>query len=147
MIEKMRSGGPGYKLALLCMAGITSGSVYFGRNLENESYRCGLAGITATLSVEVATHALSTIDVNAKTTHNFSIVNYFKNHGYSGLLKGFQPMVYGYVVSGFLYYSMYKATKESIKKFIRKYHGNDKSLQSIALMSAGASAVCEVVCL
>lgn len=40
---------------------------------------------------------------------------------------------------------MYKGVKESIKKVIRRNDMDEKSLLSIAAMSAGASAACESV--
>mmetsp|Transcript_6973 Transcript_6973/g.6154 ORF Transcript_6973/g.6154 Transcript_6973/m.6154 type:complete len:80 (-) Transcript_6973:585-824(-) len=78
--------------------------------------------------------------MNSKTTKNFSIKQYLKINSVEALMKGFQPMIYGYVVSGFLYYSFYKGIKEKIKSYLRKHNYDDKSLKSIAIMSAGASA-------
>lgn len=83
--------------------------------------------------------------MHCKTTKNFSIKSYIKGKGFSSMLNGFQPIVYGYIVSGFFYYYMYKGVKESIKKVIRRNDMDEKSLLSIAAMSAGASAICESV--
>ncbi|CAI2370474.1 unnamed protein product [Moneuplotes crassus] len=145
VVHKLRHQGPGYTTAITLMFGVSFASLYFGKSVSNEQYRCGLAGITSTLVVEVSTHCISTLDVHAKTTKNFSIKQFLKSNPVESLFKGFQPMIYGYVVSSFFYYSLYKAIKEGIKSFLRKYDYDEKSLTSIAIMSAGSSAACETI--
>lgn len=38
-VNKLRNGGPGYKLAVTCLAGVVGSSLYFGRKVDNELYR------------------------------------------------------------------------------------------------------------
>lgn len=91
--------------------------------------------------IEFCTFGLSTLDMNAKTTHNFNMIKYFKTQGIGAMFKGFQPYVYGNMMSSLFYYYLYKDIKEFIKKKIRKHNFNEKSILSVAMMSAGASAI------
>lgn len=144
-MNKIRHAGPGHKTSIGLFLGVTTASLYFGRSVKNEHYRCGLAGITSTLVVEVSTHFISTLDIHSKTTKNFSIQQYFRTNSIESLMRGFQPMIYGYIVSAFFYYSCYKAIKEKIKNKFERYNYDSKSLKSIAIMSAGSSAICETI--
>lgn len=38
-VNKLRNGGPGFKLAISCLVGVVGSSLYFGRKLDNELYR------------------------------------------------------------------------------------------------------------
>ena len=145
ILKKLINGGSGYRISLSVMLGWIGSCLYFGRDFKNELYRCGWAGITSTLIVEFSTHAISTLDVNSKTTKNFSLSKYFKNNSLRSLMNGFQPMIYGLTASVFLYYYLYKGIKEEIKAFFRKYDIDDRSLKAIAIMSAGSSAIWELV--
>lgn len=114
-VNLLRNGGSGYKLAFFSMTGVIAATLFYGNSVKNELYRCGLAGVTSTLAVEVSTHAVSTLDVHSKTTKNFNIQGYLRNNGVGSLINGFQPMIYGYIVSSYFYYSLYKYNKEIIK--------------------------------
>ena len=104
-----------------------------------------MAGIITSLSVEYATHVFSTLDVHAKTTKNFSLGKFFRTQGLSSLMNGFQPMVYGAVPSAYIHYTLYKGVKEFLKGILKKYTFDEKSLTSIAIMSSGATALCELL--
>lgn len=114
-IHRMRNGGPGHKLAISSMALVILSSLYFGKSFKNEYIRCGLAGVTSALIVEVSTISFSTLDINSKTTNNFKLREYFKTNGVSSLMKGFQPMIYGSIIGSLFYYSFYKKIKDLIK--------------------------------
>lgn len=114
-INRMRNGGSGSKLAVSSMFWVILPSLYFGKRLKNESNRWGLAGVSSTILVEVSTLCFSTLDINSKTTKNFTLKEYFKTNGMGSLMKGFQPLVYGYLMSSFIYFSFYKRIKEVMK--------------------------------
>jgi hypothetical protein len=144
-INYLRNAGPGYKLALASSWGFIGWSLYFGKRIESQLMRWGLAGTSSTLLIEFCTFGLSTLDMNAKTTTNFNMIKYFKTHGVGAMFKGLQPYVYGNMMSSLFYYYLYKDIKELIKKKIRKNNYNEKSVLSVAMMSAGASAIWELV--
>lgn len=145
VINKLRNGGNGTRVALFTLTSTILGSLYLGMKSKNEFHKWGLGGIVTTLTVETSTHVMSTIDLNSKTTKNFNVFQFVKQRGFTKLMDGFQPMIYGGILSSYFYYSCYKGIKESLKGIIKALNYNEKSLTSIAFLSSGASAWWELI--
>jgi hypothetical protein len=81
---------PGY-ISAFTFSTITMGyTFYYAPQLENNIIRYAFAGTAATLFVEVATHALDTINMRAKVINGpkLSVFGLLKIEGVSPLFKG-----------------------------------------------------------
>lgn len=78
------------------------------------------AGTASTVFVEAFTHALDTINMRAKIINGPKIYAYelIKAEGLLPLFKGIQPILYGYIWSSFVYFTVYANSKIFIKKLL-----------------------------
>lgn len=67
--------------------------------------------------VEGITHSLDTINMRAKVINGPKVFVFelIKNEGIFTLLKGFQPIMYGYIISSFVYFYFYANLKSYIQ--------------------------------
>lgn len=120
------------------------GLAYSAVNWKNEILRMGIAGSLANLCVETTFHFIDTVNIRTKAVatgaqeNMGSIVNkIWQKEGLYGFGKGFSACFYGAAASGFLYFSLYKALKGTLKDVV-----GDKL--EIGLIYMLASLVAEV---
>ncbi len=83
----------------------------------SDIFRMAVAGSIAYTVQEVFFHFLDTVNVRAKASRKhwgtLPLMNrIWQNEGCYGFFKGFSAMFYGSVVSGFIYFGLYKYLKQ-----------------------------------
>ena len=144
---RLRSGVIGAGAFSLLFAGLT---VSKGPRLESEYMRYALAGTVATVSMEMLTHAVDTINMRSKVINGpkFFVLNVFKLQGFLSLFNGLQAVVYGYTFAGFLYFYAYAALKDEIaERFYSEKRQNPSLLQTFTTsFVAGTVSECLALC-
>ena len=134
---------------------------YEGPKIESSLVRYALAGTAATVSVEVLTHALDTVNMRAKVINGpkMYVLNLLKKEGVLPLLKGIQPIMYGYIISSFVYFYFYANLKSLISSLFMSNQENSPSdgknlesdqeftLKQTLIKSFAASAISEILAL
>lgn len=84
-----------------------------GPKIQDENIRFALAGTAATVIVELLTHGIDTINMRSKVINGSKVyvLNFYKLGGLLSLLKGIQPVLYGYVFSSMVYFYCYLKIK------------------------------------
>lgn len=141
LFSKMRHAGAGYKTAGGVFAALMGYTYLKGPHVENEVYRCGLAGIASTLFVELAIQPIDTLNMKAKVDKKFGIMNFVRRKGVGSLMRGIQPVLHGMAISSFIYFILYKKFKDSVKLKMDAYNIDKTSLAAVFIMSAGASTL------
>ncbi|CAI2373245.1 unnamed protein product [Moneuplotes crassus] len=140
-LTKLRNGGTGYKVCGATFGGIMLYTYTVGPTIQSELYRMGLAGIAATLFVELACQPIDTLNMKSKVSKNFEIAKFIQKKGVTSLMRGIQPVLYGMALSSFIYFILYKKLKDFTKVKMDKYNIDKTSLSSVFIMSAGASTL------
>mmetsp|Transcript_32679 Transcript_32679/g.38396 ORF Transcript_32679/g.38396 Transcript_32679/m.38396 type:complete len:123 (-) Transcript_32679:940-1308(-) len=77
-------------------------------------FRFALAGTSATVAVEFATHAIDTLNMRSKAVEGKKrlLINMFKLEGFSSLFRGVTAVVYGYAFSSLIYFYAYAVLRD-----------------------------------
>ncbi len=79
-----------------------------------------MSGTAANVITEFLTHPVDTMNILSKQLgikrgFTYKIV---KQEGFFSLYKGLQPVLYGYIISSYIYFYMYIQLKEKIAKLV-----------------------------
>lgn len=91
-----------------------------GPYLDDSYLRFALAGTTATVAVEFATHGIDTLNMRSKAVEGNKrlLINMFKLEGFASLFRGVTAVVYGYAFSSLIYFYTYAHLRDfSYEKF------------------------------
>ena len=89
---------PGYATSTGFFMGCMALTFFAGPKLENPLLRYACAGAAATLFCEVVMHGIDTINMRSKVIngHKIYILQLLKLEGVQSLMRGIQPVLYGY---------------------------------------------------
>lgn len=97
-----------------------------------------MAGTAATLFTELVTHAVDTINMRSKIINGpkFYVFDLIRKDVPFTLLRGVQPVLYGYFVSSMIYFYIYAHSKVYIRQ---TYFNDDRDNKQIIYATAVAS--------
>ena len=78
LTSKMRHAGARYKTTGEVFVTLMGHTCLKGLHVENEVYRCGLAGIASKLLVDLTNQLIYTIHLRAKVHKKFGIVSFLR---------------------------------------------------------------------
>ena len=118
---RIRTGLLGCTCFSVGMIGYT---VFQGPRLQDSYLRFALAGTTATVAVEFATHAIDTINMRSKAVEGNKrlLINMFKLEGFASLFRGVTAVVYGYALSSLIYFYAYAQLRDSFYEKFREHN-------------------------
>lgn len=121
---RIKSGFTSFTVCSFSMLGYT---FYIGPAVEDEYVRYAIAGTSATVAVELMTHAIDTVNMRSKVINGAKIyvVPLVRFEGVAHLFKGIQAVLYGYVFSSMVYFYAYARLKDGISG---RYQSNKDSL-------------------
>lgn len=110
---RIKSGFTAFSVFGFSMLGYTA---YIAPYVEDEYVRYAVAGTSATVAVELLTHAIDTVNMRSKVINGpkiyvFSLLRF---EGIAHLFKGIQAVLYGYVFSSMVYFYSYARLKDQI---------------------------------
>lgn len=110
----------GYLLSLGLLGATIAFTYKCAPKLEKDSHKYVWAGTTATVVVEALTHGIDTLNMRSKIINGPKIYIYelLRVEGIGSLLKGIQPILYGYIFSSFIYFTVYAQSKVLLKKLL-----------------------------
>ena len=106
--------------------------LYEGPRIDNPILRYCCGGAAATLLCEVMMHAVDTINMRSKLVNapKMLVLNMIRNDGVHSLLRGIQPVMYGYCFSSFVYFFSYAHSKMILTDFFFNKKNREQSKSS-----------------
>ena len=104
---------PGYIFSLTCTTTCIGYTLYQAPKFQDNIVRYAWAGTAATIICEFLTHGIDTVNMRAKVINGpkIYVLNLLKTEGFLPLLKGVQPVLYGYILSSWIYFYIYAHSK------------------------------------
>lgn len=104
---------PGYLTSVGFFTGCIAFTFWKGPQIENPVVRYALAGTAATLFQEIFMHGLDTLNMRSKVINGpkLYVFELIRKEGFVSLMRGIQPVLYGYIFSSFLYFNFYALSK------------------------------------
>jgi hypothetical protein len=149
ILTKM-SARPGYITSTLFFTGSMIYMFKAGPHIEDPMIRYTIAGTAATLFTELATHAIDTINMKSKAINGpkLYVFDILRIEGPFSLLRGVQPVLYGYFFSSMIYFYIYVHIKALIKKTYFNEEGSSfRLIYATAVASFLGSIAAEYIAL
>ena len=112
---------------------------YKWHSSEKEAIRIGAAGLLSVFAVEAAHFPLDSLNNKTKLQKEMNtyqlMKHVYKTEGYWSFCKGFTSIYYGWILYGYLYFSIYKYLKHVLRPFFEERN----SLTTMYFLVAGIS--------
>eukprot|EP00347_Sterkiella_histriomuscorum_P008459 403345020 len=103
---------------------------YQAPRIENPVIRYACAGTAATLFQEISMHAIDTLNMRAKVINGNKIyvLELIRQEGIMCLSRGIQPVLYGYILSSYIYFYTYAVSKSKMRKGMKSEENSQQQL-------------------
>jgi hypothetical protein len=111
---------PGHITAVAFFTGSMGFTFYGAPKLEDPILRYACAGTAANLLCEVIMHGVDTVNMRSKIINGpkLYVLELIKHEGLYSLVRGIQPVLYGYFVASMVYFYAYAHSKDWLKSIL-----------------------------
>lgn len=124
---------PGHITSWAFFIGSMAFTFYKAPTLDQQILRYACAGTAATLFCEVIMHGIDTVNMRSKIINGpkLYVFELIKLEGFSSLMRGIQPVLYGYFIASLVYFYSYAMSKSLLNSYLFKQE-NAASSESTA---------------
>ncbi|TNV77489.1 hypothetical protein FGO68_gene7830 [Halteria grandinella] len=120
-LTRMRSR-PGHITSWAFFTASMAFTFYKAPSLQEPILRYACAGTAATLFCEVIMHGIDTVNMRSKIINGpkLYVFELIKLEGFSSLMRGIQPVLYGYFIASLVYFYAYAQSKQVLSELLFK---------------------------